>query len=94
MQSISEVAEKRGNWSSYFNQHLKPFFDSLCISAMFRNEILFVHGGISRKIKNIDSLKYPTYEIEKDILWNDPGDALGETGNEKEVQVLLHLEKM
>lgn len=78
---ISEVSKKYGNWYSYFNKELKPFFDSLCISAMYRNEILFVHGGISSKIKNIENLRHPTPDIESDILWSDPGDLPGERGN-------------
>ena len=75
---ISEVIEKRGSWNSYFSQCLKPFFKGLYISAMLPGKILFVHGGISTRIEDIDSLRYPTPETERDILWSDPGDSPGE----------------
>ena len=63
---ISEVTEKRGSWDSYFSQCLKPFFDGLYISAVLPGKILFIHGGISTRIENIDSLMYPTPETERD----------------------------
>ncbi|MFC2069383.1 metallophosphoesterase family protein [Chloroflexota bacterium] len=77
----SEVTEKRGSWDSYFSQYLKPFFKGLYVSAMLPGKILFVHGGISNRIEDIDSLRYPAPETEKDILWSDPGDSPGEEKN-------------
>ena len=80
---ITEVKAKRGNWDSYFKQFLQPFFQSLYLSAMLLGKILFVHGGISSKIKNIDSLKHPDGEIEEDILWSDPSHIQKETPNRR-----------
>jgi hypothetical protein len=79
----SEVMRKRGDWDSYFNQKLKPFFDSLYLSAIIPGSILFVHGGISSKIKSVEDLRRPTSAIEADILWSDPRDEPGEVGNSR-----------
>jgi calcineurin-like phosphoesterase family protein len=59
-------------WRDYFKSELKPFIDKLYLAALIPGEILFVHGGISSKIKSLDDLKKPTKQIETDILWSYP----------------------
>jgi len=75
---ISEVESKGRSWHRYFQEELKPFIDGLYLAAIIPDEVLFVHGGISSKIKGLDDLKYPTRSIEIDILWSDPFDDRGE----------------
>ena len=75
---IYEAEEKEGNWQRYFEEKLKPFIDNLYLAAIMRDEVLFVHGGVSSKISSLDDLRYPTREIEIDVLWSDPFEEQGE----------------
>ena len=75
---IYEAEEKKGNWQRYFQEKLKPFIDNLYLAALIPDEVLFVHGGISSKVKSLDGLRYPTREIEIDVLWSDPFEEDGE----------------
>jgi len=83
-----EVVAKRGNWEDYFNENLKDFFNSLPIAAKY-NSILFLHGGISSKIKNLKDLMYPDKNVEEDLLWSDPFDGYGEYSNPRGAGVLF-----
>jgi len=85
---IYEVAEKRGIWKDYFESTLKDFFKSLLIAAIF-DKILFVHGGISSKIKELGDLINPSEIIEEDILWSDPFEGFGEYPNPRGAGVLF-----
>lgn len=69
---ISEVAHKRGYWNSFFSKNLKPFFNNLHIAAIAEKNMLFLHGGISSKIRSLDDLRHPSREVEMDIIWSDP----------------------
>jgi predicted phosphodiesterase len=69
---IPEVGRKIGKWNEYFDNEFKPFVEKLYLAAIIPSEILFVHGGISSKIKTLDDLRYPTREVEIDVLWSDP----------------------
>jgi len=69
---IREAESKRGYWNSYFSNQLEPFFKNLYLSAIAEKDILFVHGGISSKIKNLEDLRRPNREVEMDIIWSDP----------------------
>jgi hypothetical protein len=80
---ISEVEEKRGEWGNYFRNVLKPFFSQLYLAALLPERILFVHGGVSRRIENIESLKQPSARTEEDILWSDPVTTMGERPNQR-----------
>jgi diadenosine tetraphosphatase ApaH/serine/threonine PP2A family protein phosphatase len=67
---------------------LRKFFSSLPIAARFKS-FLFVHGGISSKIKSLEDIMYPTREIEEDILWSDPFEGYGEYLNPRGAGVLF-----
>ena len=78
---MREVNEKRGSWKIYFRDVLKPFFDTLYLAALVLNEMLFVHGGISRRVKGINDLRFPSQYVENDVLWSDPFEGEGEQVN-------------
>jgi hypothetical protein len=75
---IREAVEKSGDWGTYFKEELRPFIDKLYLTALIPNEALFVHGGISRKVKSLDSLRYPSTSVAEDLLWSDPFEGEGE----------------
>jgi predicted phosphodiesterase len=83
-----EVESKRGIWVEYFERNLKDLFSSLPIAAKY-NSYLFVHGGISSKIKNWEDLINPSASIEEDILWSDPFEGYGEYPNPRGAGVLF-----
>ncbi len=90
-----EVKEKRKkDWKSYFKEYLYPeFFSKLNIAAILEGFALFVHGGISSKIKSLKDLEKPSREIYKDILWSDPvGEDYGEYPSHRGVGVLFSKE--
>jgi len=85
---IHEVVSKRGVWHDYFRENLKEFFGSLPIAAKYES-ILFVHGGISLKVKSLEDLMFPSKEIEEDVLWSDPFDGYGDHPNPRGAGVLF-----
>lgn len=80
---ISEANVKRGSWPKYFQDEFQPFVENLYLAAIIPREALFVHGGISSKIRGKLHLRNPTREIEEDVLWSDPYDGLGERPNSR-----------
>jgi predicted phosphodiesterase len=84
---INEAINKKGGWQSYFVNEFTPFVESLYLAATIPNEILFVHGGVSSKIRSLDDLRYPTKEIEQDVLWSDPFEGYGEYPNRRGVGI-------
>lgn len=81
---ISEVKEKLGDWNTYF-QDLKNFLDKLYLAAVIPEWVLFVHGGISKRIQGMK-------DLEKDIeslLWSDPCQMNGEFPNPRGAGVLF-----
>jgi len=84
-----EVNQKFENPYDFWCQIFKPFLDKTYLAAIISNEILFVHGGVSRKIKDINSLMDPEKKIEEDVLWSDPFDGIGEKTNPRGYGVLF-----
>ena len=77
-------AERKGlNWQNYFQNTVKPIINEMYVAAIIPGHFLFVHGGISSKIKNLEDLANPTIEVEQDILWSDPFSGRGEKPNSK-----------
>jgi len=86
---IHEVERKRGSWRQYFKELRKNFLDGLYLSATIPRKVLFVHGGISSRIRNEEDLTNPNEAIEEDILWSDPYEERGEYGNPRGAGVLF-----
>jgi len=76
-----EVREKRGDWKTYFKDKLKPFLKSLFLAAIIPGQILFVHGGLCYRMRDLKSLQLADASLTKEILWNDPAEGL--TGERK-----------
>ena len=79
----SEVESKKGPWKAYFETTLQRFLQKLRLAVIIPENLLFVHGGISGKIKTLDDLSHPSESMEKDIIWSDPFEGLGEHANTK-----------
>ena len=84
---IYEAEQKRGGWGTYFKREIKPLISRLYLAILIPSEILFVHGGVSRRIESIEDLKHPSKLIEKDVLWSDPYEGGGEYPNRRGVGV-------
>ena len=77
---IQEVQQKGESWDDFFPQ-FTFFVEKLYLSALLPGYGLFVHGGISTRIRSVDDLQYPERETEETLLWSDPGDNEGEERN-------------
>jgi len=84
---MREAYEKRGSWGSYFEGQLKPFLGKLHLAVLVPGEVLFVHGGVSNRIKVVNDLRAPSERIEKDVLWSDPFKGYGERPNMRGVGI-------
>lgn len=84
---VYEAERKRGGWIRYFSEKLKPFIEKLYLAALIPGEVLMVHGGVSSRIRSLDDLRYPSLEVEGDILWSDPWSGYGEYPNRRGVGV-------
>ena len=85
---VNELMSKVDNW----REKLEEFFDlwkSLPIAAIVEGKYLFVHGGISSKIKSLEDLKNPTLAVEEDVLWSDPYEEKGECPNPRGAGILF-----
>ena len=78
-----EVEKKKGKWKEYFQTYFKKFQELLYLAAIIKDEILFVHAGISSKIKTLNDLKDPSPTLKNDLIWSDPFEGLGEFPNKK-----------
>jgi len=83
---VYEAEEKYGSWKAFYNDVMLNFLNRLHI-AVIVNNVLFVHAGISSKIKTPDDLIKPANEI--DILWSDPSYMTGEALNQRGAGVLF-----
>jgi hypothetical protein len=86
---IYEADRKRDGWIKFFRDEFRSFVFNLYLAVLIPDEVLFVHGGISRRVGSIEDLKYPSQLIEKDILWSDPYDGEGEYTNMRGVGVIF-----
>ncbi len=86
---IYEAYRKRGGWTKFFGDEFRPFVVNLYLAVVIPEEVLFVHGGVSRRVGSIEDLKYPSRLIEKDVLWSDPYDGEGEYINMRGVGVIF-----
>ena len=80
---------KEGGWRKYFTNELQHFLKRLYLAAILPGECLFVHGGISSKIVDIDSMAKAAREIEMDMLWSDPFEGTGERPNFRGAGILF-----
>lgn len=80
---VAEVERKRGSWARYFSQDFKPFLDKLYLAAIIPEETLFVHGGISSRIRSAHDLAEGTKDVEELVMWSDPVAAKGERRNRR-----------
>jgi len=98
LQSVEGLARKhpqnvlllKGNHEDFTNTGKPKFFPChLCKEVEQKKEkweeyeILFVHGGISSKIKTVNDLNDPNHAIKNDLIWSDPFEGLGEFSNKK-----------
>jgi hypothetical protein len=84
-----EVEEKRKSWPDFFPHLECGFLKKLFLAALVPGLALFVHGGISSKLRQVDDLKSPSESLERDILWSDPRETLGEHPNPRGAGVLF-----
>ena len=86
-----EVEEKRKvPWKEYFRNYLYPnFFSTLKLFYLIPNFALFVHAGISSKIKSLSDLKNPSKDLYLKLLWSDPFEGNGELPNPRGLGILF-----
>ncbi len=75
---VYEAQEKYASWEKFYRDIMANFLEKLYIAAIINN-VLFVHAGISAKIKTIEDLTKP--ENEMHLLWSDPSSLPGEHPN-------------
>lgn len=86
---IYEADHKRSGWRSFFRDKFQPFLFNLYLGVLIPEKILFVHGGISRRIESIENLRWPSRLVEKDVLWSDPYEGEGEYPNMRGAGVIF-----
>jgi predicted phosphodiesterase len=84
---VYEASHKKGGWSIYFKNELNQFLDQLYLAVLLQGKILLLHGGVSSKVKSLKDLRYPSRDIEQDIIWSDPFEGEGEYSNPRGVGV-------
>jgi len=83
---ISEAKIKYGSWEKFYSDVMHGFLEKLYIAAII-NDVLFVHAGISSKIKAVEDLSKK--ENEKSLLWSDPSPGQGEHRNPRGAGLLF-----
>ncbi|MFN4133019.1 MAG: metallophosphoesterase family protein [Candidatus Hadarchaeales archaeon] len=84
-----EVGTKTGARWEDFLPELEDFLRRLFLAALIPNLAIFLHGGVSSKVKNLKLLVDPPQEIEEDIMWSDPIEWEGESPNPRGAGVLF-----
>ncbi len=86
----SEVQTKKNmRWDKFFPQFEREFLNRLHLAALIPGLMLFVHGGISSRLKEPEALKNPPADVEEDILWSDPREWSGEHLNPRGAGILF-----
>jgi serine/threonine-protein phosphatase 5 len=75
---IYEAEQKYTSWENFYHEIMLVFLTKLHIAAKINN-VLFVHAGISSKIKTEEDLTKD--ENESYLLWSDPSPSAGEHPN-------------
>jgi hypothetical protein len=83
---IHEAEGKYGSWKKFYHDVMLGFLPKLYVAAVI-NEVLFIHGGISSKIRSKEDLNKP--ENEKFLLWSDPSSIPGEHPNPRGAGVIF-----
>jgi len=85
---IDELRRKVENWREKLEDFYE-FWSSLPIAAILEGKTLFVHGCVSTDVKSIEDLRFPTPNVEEDVLWSDPKEDYGEEPNPRGAGVLF-----
>lgn len=72
---VHEAENKYASWKRFYDEIFGPFLSKLYIAAIINN-ILFVHAGVSSRIKSEDDLIDKSNE--KTLVWSDPSPVSGE----------------
>ena len=66
---VEEARSKYPSWEYFYSEVLSKFISKLYTAAIINN-VLFVHGGVSSRIKTVEDLE--DIKNEKILLWSDP----------------------
>jgi predicted phosphodiesterase len=83
---IREAGVKYGSWEKFYKEVMLGFLEKLHMAAIL-NKVLFIHGGISLRIKTVEDLA--KNKNDKYILWSDPAPVRGEHPNPRGAGVLF-----
>lgn len=72
---VEEARSKYPSWENFYSEVLSSFISKLYTAAIINN-VLFVHGGVSSRIKTVKDLE--DIKNEKILLWSDPSCTKGE----------------
>ena len=75
---VHEADVKYGSWEKFYDDIMIKLLARLYIAAII-NDLLFVHGGITSRIKKAGDLAKKENEI--NLLWSDPSPVSGEHPN-------------
>jgi len=80
---LKTFLNRYGNAALYMYKGLYELLMGLPIAAKSENGILFVHGGVSEKVKGDISIIYVENDVERDLLWSDPRGIEGSRWNDE-----------
>jgi hypothetical protein len=78
---VREADAKRGGWTRYYARVVAPFLERLHLAVRVPGQLLFVHGGVSRRVTGPHNLAAPSRAVEEALLWSDPVEGIGEHPN-------------
>jgi hypothetical protein len=83
---IYEAQAKYSSWKKFYNEIFLRFLSKLYIAAII-NRVLFVHAGISSRIKSISDMEDDSNE--EYLIWSDPYHGKGEHPNNRGAGVIF-----